>query len=278
MQGARSLIAALVGTFVLLCALAPVRGADGGTTERSGSWWSLWSWIDDLFGLSLGGVTYGSDEAGRIIGSDRLVHSVRAISGAHRIELRGPIELVIKQMAEDKLTLHTDDNIAPLVETSVDNGVLRIALRAGASFRSRHAIGATVELARLDALSVQGPGDATCADLDANSLEIALNGPGEVHFESLHSAALTVRSQGSGAVRVTGTSPRQDYLLEGSGDVDASELAGRVVTVRASGSGVAQVWAAESLTVDISGTGEVRYRGQPALTSSVHGTGRLIHQ
>ncbi|HYA66818.1 MAG TPA: head GIN domain-containing protein, partial [Burkholderiaceae bacterium] len=177
------------------------------------------------------------------------------------------------------LTLHTDDNIAPLVETSVDDGgVLHLGMRAGANFRTRHAIGATVEVKQLNSLKIFGPGDATCADLDADRIEITLAGPGDVHVESLHSASVVVRLQGGGSVRLSGTSAQQDYFIEGAGEVDADELVGRAVVVRAAGSGKAKIWATESLLVDINGSGDVRYRGQPALTSSVRGTGRLIHQ
>ncbi|HXY06020.1 MAG TPA: head GIN domain-containing protein [Burkholderiaceae bacterium] len=271
---------ALAGALLCLCtAAAPALSAEEQDAQRSSSWWSLWSWIDDVFGLSFGGITYGSGGADRIEGSDKLAHTVRAISGVRGIELGSPIELVVKQGAVEKLILHTDDNIAPLIESKVDeNGILHIGLRSGANFRTRHALGATVELKELGTIKVSGPGDVTCAELDADRLEITLDGPGQVHIETLHSASIAVRLQGGGAVRLSGSSPKQEFLIEGGGELDAEELVGRAVAVRDLSSGKAKIWATESLSVEIVGSGDVRYRGQPALTTSLHGTGRLIHE
>jgi len=269
---------ALTVALALLClAATPGAHADEPAAERTSSWWSLWSWIDDLFGLSFGGVSYGSGGSDRVIGSDKLVHQGRVIAGVQRIELRGPISLVIKQGEVEQLTLHTDDNIAGLIETPVSDGVLRIGVRPGASFRTRHAIGATVQLRGLSALTVAGPGAVTCDGLDADSLEVTAGGSGEVHIDTLHSAAIAVLLQGSGAVRLSGNSAKQNYVIDGSGELDADELVGRAVAVRVNGSGNARIWVTGSLSVDISGSGNVHYRGQPALTTSVHGSGKLIH-
>jgi len=274
MKPARSLTVALV---MLFLAALPGAHADEPGAQRTSSWWSLWSWIDDLFGASFGGVTYGSGESGRVIGSDQLVHQGRVIADVRRIELRGPIGLVIKQGGVEQLTLHTDDNIVGLIQTTVNDGVLRIGVRPGASFRTRHAIGATVQLTSLSAITVVGPGEVTCDGLDAESLDVTASGPGEVRIDTLHSAAITVLLQGSGAVRLSGNSARQSFVIDGSGELDAAELVGRAVAVRVNGSGTAKLWATQSLSVDIRGSGNVRYRGQPTLTSSLQGSGRLIH-
>jgi len=262
---------------MLFLAALPGAHADEPAAERTSSWWSLWSWIDELFGASFGGVSYGSGESDRVIGSDQLVHQGRVIADVRRIELRGPIGLVIKQGGVEQLTLHTDDNIVGLIETTVNDGVLRIGVRPGASFRTRHAIGATVQLTSLSALTVVGPGEVTCDGLDAESLFVTASGSGEVHIDTLHSTAITVLLQGSGAVRLSGNSARQNFVIDGSGELDAAELVGRAVAVRVNGSGNAKIWATESLSVDIRGSGNVRYRGQPTLTSSLQGSGRLIH-
>jgi putative autotransporter adhesin-like protein len=266
------------GSLVLLGALLASSGrAEEPAAEPSSSWWSWWKWGNGAFGLSLGGVSYGGG-ADRVSGSDQLVHQVRAIAGVRAIELHGPISLVLKQGPAEKLTLHTDDNIAPLIETTVDDGLLRIGVRPGASFRTAHAIGATVELTGLARLKALGSGDVTCAQLNTDLLEITLRGPGGVRIDDLHTATLAVLLQGSGDVHLSGSAARQGYVVEGSGDVDAEELAGREVAVRVAGSGDVKVWATQSLSIEIAGSGDVHYHGQPALTKSVHGSGDIIHR
>jgi hypothetical protein len=242
--------------------------------QESASWWSWWSWADGIFGLHFGGVSFG-DGAHPVTGSDKLVHQARSIAGVHAIELQGPIDIVLKQGQSEKLTLHTDDNIAPLIDTHVDAGVLHIGLQHGVGFRTKHAIGATVEITHLDSLKVLGSGDVTCAQLDTDLLEITVRGTGKVRIDSLQTGALAALIQGSGDLHVAGRAPRQGYVVEGSGDVDAEELAGRDVAVRVAGSGDVKVWATGTLAVDIAGSGDVHYHGQPALTQSIHGSGSL---
>jgi hypothetical protein len=257
---------------------APLYATEHATEHASSwwSWWPSWSWGNGSYGLVFGGVTYG-DGANQLVGSDRLVHQLRTINGVRAIELRGPIDIVIKQGQVEKLTLHTDDNVAPLIETPVDDGVLRIGVQPGASFRTRHPVGVTVEVLRLNAIKVLGSGDVTCAQFDSELMEISVRGSGDVRMDALHTGALAVLIQGSGDVHLSGTAPKQGYVIEGSGDVSAEELTGRNVAVRIAGSGDAKVWATETLTIDIAGSGDVTYHGQPALTKSVHGSGDIVH-
>ena len=258
---------------------APVVIANDGTAaaeegHKSSPWWNWWSWVDDLFGLSIGGVSYGSGP-NRVVGSDRLVHQPRTVAGVRAIELQGPIDIVLKQDPTEKLTLHTDDNIAPLIETGVRDAVLHIGVQPGASFRTRHPIGLTVELVQLGELKVFGSGDVTCAQFDSDLLEITVRGPGSVRIDDLHASALAVLAQGSGDIHLSGVAPKQGYVIEGSGGVDAEELAGRELAVRVAGSGEAKVWATDTLAVQISGSGNVCHRGHPALDQSLHGSGSV---
>jgi hypothetical protein len=242
--------------------------------QATGSWW--WSWGDGVFGINFGGVAYGNGPG--VQGSDKLVHQLRTVSGFHGIELKGPIDIVVKQGPVEKLTLHTDDNIAPLIDTTVVDGILRIGVQPGAAFRTRHRVGATVDVKQLGSIKILGSGDVTCAGLQSELLEITVRGSGDVRIDDLQSATLAVLVQGSGDVRLSGNAAKQGFVIEGSGDVDAEELNGHDVAVRIAGSGDADVWATDALTVDIAGSGDVHYHGQPALKKSLHGSGELVHK
>lgn len=263
---------ALAAAIVLLLA-GGARAQESGHDHLS---WS-WSWGDGIFGLNLGGVTYGNGHD-RIIGSDKLVHQPRAIAGVRVLELRGPVDVVLKQAPVEKLTVHADDNLAALVETEVHDGTLRIGIREGASFRSRHAIGATLEVPHLSAIRLLASGDLTCAGFDADLLELTIQGSGDLRIDALHAGTVAVLIQGSGDVHLTGTAAQQGYVIEGSGDVEAGELAGRNVAVRIAGSGDAALWATENLHVNIDGSGDVTYRGNPVVKKSMNGSGDLHHR
>lgn len=253
-------------------ALAGPAHAQASAPEHQ-NWW--WNWLDSSFGTSMGGVSYGNGHD-RIRGSDKLVHQPRPIAGVRGIEIQGPIDVVLKQAPAEKLTLHTDDNLTSLIETPVVDGVLVIGVKEGASFRTRHPIGVTVEVPQLRSIKLMASGDLTCADFATDLLEVTVHGSGDVRFDALRAGTVAVLIQGSGDVRLSGTVPKQGYVIEGSGDVDTGELAGRDVAVRIDGSGDAHVWATESLSVDINGSGDVRYRGKPAVRKTINGSGDLV--
>jgi len=267
-----------LGKFARLCVSAALLAAGLAHAQESTpehqSWW--WSWGDGSFGINFGGINYGNGHD-RVIGSDKLVHQVRPIAGVRGIELLGPVDVVLKQSPTEKLTVHTDDNLTGFVETTVKDGILRIGIKEGVSFRSKHAIGATVEVPHLSSLKVLSSGDVTCADFQSDLMEITIQGSGDVRMDALRAGTVAVLIQGSGDVRLSGSAAQQGYVIEGSGDVDAAELVGRSVAVRIAGSGDADIWANESLSVDIDGSGDVTYRGKPAIKKSINGSGELKH-
>jgi len=261
----------------LLCLLSPLVAtpvrADDAPPEHH-SWW--WSWGQGMFGLTVGGVTYGSGP-NPVIGSDKLVHQTRPVSGVHALDLRGPIDVVLKQGDAGRVTVHTDDNIADLIETPVVDGVLHVNIRTHASFKVKHPIGVTVEVPHLDAIKMQGSGDLNCSQFDSDLLEITVIGSGDARFDALHVGTLAVLVQGSGDVSLSGNAPQQGYVIEGSGDIDADELIGRNVAIRIAGSGDAKLMASETLSVEIAGSGDVSYRGDAVLKKTVHGSGDITH-
>jgi len=260
--------------FILAIALFAAGAAhanSGGPSHES--WWL--SWLDSTFGTNFGGVVYG-DDSNRVVGSDKLVHQIRSIAGVRGIEVRGPINVVLKQSPAEKLTLHTDDNLAPLIETPVVDGILLVGVKAGAGFHSRHAVGITVELPGLRSVKLLGSGDFTSADLETDLLDIAVQGSGNLRIDALRAATVSVLMQGSGDVVLSGTVPKQGCVIAGGGDLDAGELAGRDVAVRVAGSGSAHVWVSQTLSVDIDGSGNVHYRGKPSISKSIKGSGNLL--
>jgi hypothetical protein len=267
--GAVLLVGAVLGT-------PPVRAQDSAPPADTGSrsgWWHWWS--DSVF--DMGGVSVGGG-ANRVVGSDKLVHELRIVSGVRSIEIDGPMNLVIKQGQTEKVTVHTDDNVAPLIETKVTDGVLHIGVKPGAGFRTKHPVGVTAEVVQLGALRVSGSGDVVCSQLDTDLLEITLRGSADVRVDALHASTLAVLVQGSGGVHLSGSVPQQGFVIEGSGDIDAAELAGRKLAVRVAGSGDAKVWASEKLEVQIAGSGDVRYRGNPELSKSIAGSGSVSRE
>jgi len=187
------------------------------------------------------------------------------------------VGVILRQGPANEAVVHTDDNILPLIDTRVENGVLRISPRPGRSFRTKHAIVVNVEVPDVSGIDVEGSGDIQCARWDGDVLQLTVRGSGDVRFDALRVPAVAVLIAGSGDVQLAGKVPRQGFVIEGSGDIKAGELAGEEVAVRIHGSGDAHVWATRALTAEVAGSGDVRYRGTATVVRNIMGSGEVVH-
>ena len=81
-------------------------------------------------------------------------------------------------------------------------------------------------------------------EVTGSSVEISINGSGDVEFSG-------------------GSCTSMDIDIHGSGDVDAKDLKCQDVDVNISGSGDSTVYASNSITFDSHGSGEVDVYGKP---------------
>src|SRR5687767_8419257 len=76
--------------------------------------------------LSACGLFQGDDD--RVItGSGRVTSETRAVSGITAIALEGLGEVVVQQGATEGLIIEAEDNLLPLITSTVENGTLRLA-------------------------------------------------------------------------------------------------------------------------------------------------------
>ncbi len=218
--------------------------------------------------------SYGSG-AHRVQGSGQLVERARAVSPFSRVRVDGPVDVQLVQASAEALRVVADDNIEPLVATSVEGDTLVVGIKPGSGFRTRHPVRVVVDFKQLAGLSLKGSGDARLERFKGERLQLELSGSGNVAIGLLEVRELLGRLSGSGDVQVAGQADQQDWDLSGSGDVSASSLSGRQVRARLSGSGDASLGVAQELDATLSGSGDLRYAGRPKLRSQVTGSGEL---
>ncbi len=190
----------------------------------------------------------------RVTGSGKLTSESRAVSGFQAIALRTSMKLMLRQGTREGIELRADDNILPLIETTVvdRSGVptLEITAKKGTSFSTSNPVVATIDLVTLRALSISGSGDVVGDALKTPGLSVAISG------------------------RAT----KLGVSISGSGDVKARGLEADDVTVGIAGSGDADVTARKTLTVSIAGVGNVKYTGDATVKSSIAGRGNVSKQ
>ncbi|WP_374435267.1 head GIN domain-containing protein [Inhella sp.] len=185
--------------------------------------------------IHLGGNTTVGDPGRRIKGSGRVVEPQRALAPFSRVQVKGPVDVVLVQGEREEARVRADDNLEALVTTQVEGDTLTVALKPGASFSTRTDLRVTVSFKQLQALQLSSSGDAKLDRFKGEKLALELNGSGDLRIGQLEVRELSAQLSGSGDLQLAGSAERQDWSLSGSGDL---AYAGRpVVKSRVSGSG-----------------------------------------
>jgi hypothetical protein len=224
-----------------------------------------------------------SEAAGRDVlrGSGHVVTEERTVADFDRVSLTGAGDVIITQGETEALTVETDDNLLPYIQTRVKHGTLTLGFTAAArnkNVRPTQGIIFHLSVKDLTALQLFGAGNIRAASLEADRLELHLSGAGDVQVDALTAQELEVRLSGAGNFRLAGQVTEQDVRLTGAGDYRAGELESQTATVQLSGVGRATVWAADSLDTQITGVGEIQYYGDPDVIRGSSRLGRLVRR
>jgi hypothetical protein len=176
--------------------------------------------------------------------------------------------------ATESVTIETDDNLLPLIKTSVEDGVLKIEpTQRNMNLQTKH-MKIVVQAKSLDRLSLGGSGTIDSDALRAKSLHLSLGGSGTINLKGVDADTLSVNLGGSGDVRIAGgTASDLSLKIGGSGDVKMGNVRSERVSVKIAGSGQATVWARETLKLTAAGSGDVHYYGDPQVSKTAVGSG-----
>lgn len=216
----------------------------------------------------------------RTVGSGKAATETRNPGEFQSISSSGSFDIVVRQGAASSVQVSADDNLLPLLETSVESGgsegpSLRIRWRKGENISHRSHVTVTVVTPKLTALTSNGSGDIRVEPFQTPALQLRMSGSGDAKLDGLKTDELGVRISGSGSVGGKGSAQRLKVAIAGSGDVKLMDLQADEVAVNIAGSGDAAVHAARTLAVSIAGSGDVVYSGEAKVSSSIAGSGSV---
>jgi hypothetical protein len=191
-------------------------------------------------------------------GSGVVASETRDVAGFTEVRVSGAGDVVIDQTGTESLTVEAEDNILPLLDTRVSNGVLHLGLKQHVSVRTTRPIRFHI----------------TVKDLTG----VGISGSGSVHARGLDADTLAAEISGSGSAALAGRADAVTLRVSGSGSYDAADLQSKSVKVEISGSGDALVNASDRLDATISGSGSVRYAGNPSVSQRVSGSGSIARR
>ena len=208
-----------------------------------------------------------------VAGSGTVVSQARAVPEFDRIHIKGTGRVLVTQGSQSAVTIRTDDNIQPLIKTTVSGSTLTISnesINLHPTILECH-----VHVPNLKGVSISGSGDIIGESrLVADNFAAAIRGSGDMTLAILASR-MTSEISGSGSMDLTGEADEFRASIKGSGDILAHNLKARHATVSITGSGNCHLSVSESLRSEISGIGDIIYAGQPRVDNHVRGSGSV---
>jgi hypothetical protein len=208
-----------------------------------------------------------------ITGSGKVVTEERDVSGFDSISIGSSMNLIIEQTRSESLKIEAEDNIIPLVKTSVIGKELVIKL-APASFISTKPINCYVTVKDLKGLKVSSSSSANCKELTTDKLDINVSSSGRANLV-VHTNELNANLSSSAVLKISGDAVKQNIKVSSSGNYEAENLLSKECTVRVSSSGSATVNVSDLLNVNISSSGQVNYAGKPEIHQEISSSGSL---
>lgn len=152
------------------------------------------------------------------------------------------------------LTITTDQNLLPLIKTTVSGNTLQI--ESEGTLAPTKGITITLSSASLADVQLNGAVDLTASQLSGHGLKLESNGAADIN--------------------VAGSVTNLEATLSGACKLDAKALQTQSATVSLNGASYGDVTVAGTLNASISGTGVLTYSGNPkSVEKNVSGVGSI---
>ena len=241
---------------------------------------------------------FGLFDSKRIAGKGLLEKQDRDVKDFKGIDLMASANVIIKQSPTYKVVVEGQNNILEVLETVVDNGILRIKFKDGSWSLNFDKLNVYIETPSVSSLEISGSGDMTLEtafnadDLDiklsgsgniktvdgltAKKIDAEIGGSGDIKMGMTTASELKATILGSGNFTIKGTAEKAKLQVTGSGDIDADDFVTKATEAQTTGSGNIHCHATESLDAQIMGSGDIRYSGNPpSVKSKAMGSGEI---
>jgi hypothetical protein len=221
-------------------------------------------------------VAHGADA---VRGSGVAATERRDVGSFAGVALGASFKVVLRPAGREAVEVTADDNLLPLIRTTVrgsgEQRTLEIDVARNARIEPRTPVVVTVDVVRLEGISLGGSGSIEGNGLKSAKLQAAIGGSGTIGLAALDVDDLAVTIGGSGSFRAEGRARKVSVQIGGSGSCDTEKLAAGDVAVAVAGSGDARVRADTTLSVSIAGSGDVYHGGAATPQVAIVGSGRV---
>ena len=225
--------------------------------------------------LSVGCVTTNTSCVQSVQGSGYAKSESRQVDSFTGIDLKGNGDLYVTQGGPQEVRVVADDNLLPLIPTSVQNGVLVIG-NENTCFRNTSPVKVFVKAPGIRRLTVSGSGSINSDSvIMTEALETAISGAGVIDLQ-VEATTLATRITGDGTATITGSVKSHTITISGNGKIFSPGLVTSTTSIDISGSGRTDVHVLDTLNLKITGSGTVNYSGNPkTVNKEVNGVAKI---
>ncbi len=211
-------------------------------------------------------------------GSGDIASIERGLPQFNGIEINGSFDVHIKKDSVQKVVISTDDNILPIIETEVENGILEIEIDDDECLRRSSKVDVYISMPTLSKVRLNGSGKVIGdGQFTGDEMNVSINGSGNISL-NFNGTNLKSKIDGSGNITLSGTANNSSHEINGSGRINAKNTESEKVNTKINGSGNISVSSSQTLKVNISGSCSVGYTGNPETDVSISGSGKVFKE
>jgi hypothetical protein len=215
--------------------------------------------------------SWGSE---KVQGNGNIKKQARELGHFTGVSLSLPAQMELRMGNTESISIETDDNLLPLIDTVIEDGTLKIRPNKRNLNLHSKTMKIVVQAKDVSRVSLGGSGSIDADTLKGGKLQFDLGGSGAINVKGVESDSLSVTVGGSGNLKTGGGWTKQlSVSIGGSGDVNMGQVKAKEASVSVAGSGEATVAVSDALSVTIAGSGDVNYYGDPKVSKSVVGSG-----
>ena len=209
-----------------------------------------------------------------VVGSNNIITQEKQLSAYDRIEVLGSYDVIFTDGEVGKIKIKAPDNILPLIQTEVSDGLLKIGAEKNRNKVKEPIIIYVPVDSRLKQVDIKGSADiSTEKNLETKALNVGIYGSGDARL-AVDVSSLALEVVGSGDIRVSGRAKNLSIDINGSGDVEVPNLKAEKAVIKVNGSGDVSAYVTEDLDVSIAGSGDVTIKGNPKkVKQKINGSG-----
>jgi hypothetical protein len=215
--------------------------------------------------------SFGKGE--QVKGNGKIKREARQVAHFNGLSMALPGEVEVRTGNSEGLSIETDDNLLPLIETVVEDGTLKIRNKKKVNINTRN-LKIVVQTRGVDRLALGGSGSIDADRVAGSRVQFDVGGSGSVKVGKAEGETISINLGGSGDLKVIeGAARSLSATIGGSGTIDMARVRLDKASVNLAGSGEATLWVNKSLDMTVAGSGDVNYYGDPQVSKTVVGSG-----